>query len=74
MNDLAVGIDKRLRVYSTHAFQITYVEGILRTQIAGMSRFNFTAGHIILMLAFQGGNLRIAEYNPLIRDFGFQCA
>ncbi|RFC38424.1 MAG: hypothetical protein DID90_2727552789 [Candidatus Nitrotoga sp. LAW] len=39
-----------------------------------MSHFNFTAGHIILMLAFKGGNLRIVEYKTLIRNFGFQCA
>lgn len=46
MNDLAVGINKRLLVYTTHAFQIAYVKGTLRSQVAGMSRFNFTAGHI----------------------------
>ena len=74
MHDLAVGIDKGLLIETTDAFELANIECILRTQIARVCSFNFTAGYIILMLAFQCCNLCIAEFNTFIGDFSFQCA
>jgi hypothetical protein len=63
-----VRIHERLLVDAAHAFQIANVEGVLRAQITRVSRFDFTAGFVIVRLFLQHNDLSIGKHNAFSGD------
>lgn len=71
---LAVGVDKGLLVDSPDPLDGADVEGVLRTQIAGVRGFDLTVGQVIVLLLLQRRHLSIGEHDALLGDLFLQGA
>ena len=69
---LGEGIDKGLLVDPANSFEGADIEGVLATQLPRMGGLDLTAGHIVLLLAFQGGNLLLGQDLPGLGHMFFQ--
>src|SRR5881227_251537 len=64
---LAVGVDERLLVDPSDAFEVADVIGILRSQIARMLRLNLTVRFLLLLRLLEGTNLVLGQDEALLR-------
>ena len=67
-----VRVHERLLVDAAHAFQIAHVEGVLRPQITRVSRFDFTAGFVIVRFLLQRNDLSLGKHNAFSGDLFFK--
>ena len=70
--DLAKGIYKGLLIDSNNAFERADIEGILRSQIARMGCLDLPTGFVIMLLAFQSGDLFLGQDNTFLGHPVFQ--
>src|SRR5947208_2125461 len=61
-SNLGIGIDKSLLIDSADALNRAYIVGVLRSQIARMSRLDLAMSLFLLLGLFHGQNLRFRQH------------
>ena len=68
-----IGINKGLLIDLAYAFDISYIIGVLSTEVTGMMRFDLSSGLFVFFLLFQGSYLCFGKKESILCYFGFQC-
>ena len=72
LRDLAISIYMGLLINAPNTLESADIEGVLRSQIAGMGRLDLAAGCIIQLFLFQGLDLCLGQDTTFFGDFGLQ--